>query len=136
MTISGKQAELLLQRFQIGWEEAANAMGMPESQFRHLLYGILTPENTQRILDVVVSIKGDKFDSNRDLGEKLSHEDGLLSTIMYYDSVPCSDAAFTMDDHIKIFNWLSELKMYRQIGLLAEVEKVRSKNEQNVDQGN
>lgn len=130
MTISGKQVELAMQRLGVSKEKMAELMEMDVVDFQYLLNTGFTPIRTKEVLNALVRVKHE----NSLVEEALSFEDGLLSFIMYFNFVPYSDIRLNMNDCIKILNWLSELEMYRKIGLLSEVEKVRNNNE-NLDNG-
>ena len=123
---------MIMQRLNVTKEAVADAMGIDVGEFNHYLYGILSPEGTVKVLDALVKLEY-KTPEKDDLGNQMSLEDGLLRMIMYYESVLCSEATFTMDEHIKVFSWLWELAMYRGIGLISEVVKASEINYETVD---
>lgn len=129
MIITGKQVEWQMQRLGVNEKQVAEAMGIPTDEFHHMRYGVLTEENTIRVLDAFVELKWDEGSRKSRWAAKIGLEDGLFRTIMYYDIVPCSEATFSMDDHMKIFNWLEELDMYRNIGKINELKPERIKHE-------
>lgn len=141
MLLGAKQVELLIQRSQIPIVDIAREMNVQPDVINYYigngrLSDMSGSDFTDKLLTAIVNInrRQKDFDPAHHKGQKLSYEDGLMKTIMYYDSVPSSDSKTSLQEHVRIFNWLSELAMYRKIGLLSEVEKVREKPDEDLDE--
>lgn len=49
----------------------------------------------------------------------------LEAIIKIFDEVPAPCVTFGVEENMLIYNWLKELQLYRKIGPLKDVERIR-----------